>query len=215
MTELGRTDVTFTDSIRTCFVKYFDFSGRASRPEFWWFFLFAFLAQAVLGLVLPGVAFLVFISPFLAVSVRRFHDTGRSAWWLMLYLASGLGSLILVAIGFVLAFADDSFFTGVEIEAGDFAGFVIPLLLGLVTAFVCGILPLVFCAAAGTVGPNRYGPDPLQSPAEGAGPDTPAPDPIPDRPLAEPESGRPRFCAQCGTGLAPDAKFCGSCGAAV
>ncbi|MDD9855928.1 MAG: DUF805 domain-containing protein, partial [Gammaproteobacteria bacterium] len=27
------------DAIRTCLVKFFDFRGRASRSEFWWFFL--------------------------------------------------------------------------------------------------------------------------------------------------------------------------------
>ncbi len=29
--------MSFTKSIKTCFFKYFDFNGRASRSEFWWF----------------------------------------------------------------------------------------------------------------------------------------------------------------------------------
>jgi hypothetical protein len=30
----------FQEAVRVCFAKYFDFEGEASRPEFWWFFLF-------------------------------------------------------------------------------------------------------------------------------------------------------------------------------
>ena len=45
----------FTESLRTCFGKYAMFDGRASRPEFWYFFLFAFgymfIAGFLLGLV--------------------------------------------------------------------------------------------------------------------------------------------------------------------
>lgn len=35
--------MTFINSIKTCFRKYIDFSGRASRSEFWWFYLFFYL----------------------------------------------------------------------------------------------------------------------------------------------------------------------------
>ena len=30
----------FQEAVQVCFAKYFDFEGEASRPEFWWFFLF-------------------------------------------------------------------------------------------------------------------------------------------------------------------------------
>jgi uncharacterized membrane protein YhaH (DUF805 family) len=32
------------DAVKICLARYFDFRGRASRPEFWWFMLFCFLA---------------------------------------------------------------------------------------------------------------------------------------------------------------------------
>ena len=32
--------MSFTEAIKTCFRKYIDFSGRASRSEYWWFILF-------------------------------------------------------------------------------------------------------------------------------------------------------------------------------
>ena len=40
--------MNFIDSIKICFVKYVDFSGCASRPEFWWWVLFTVLASLAL-----------------------------------------------------------------------------------------------------------------------------------------------------------------------
>lgn len=31
--------MTFQESVTVCFRKYADFNGRATRPEYWWFFL--------------------------------------------------------------------------------------------------------------------------------------------------------------------------------
>jgi len=74
----------FVESISTCFTKYADFSGRASRSEYWWFFLFGTLIcgfwQIVSPLMYFIVAFALFI-PSLAVGARRLHDTNRSGWW--------------------------------------------------------------------------------------------------------------------------------------
>jgi uncharacterized membrane protein YhaH (DUF805 family) len=39
--------MTFADAIRTCFRKYVTFSGRATRPEYWYFILFLFLGGIV------------------------------------------------------------------------------------------------------------------------------------------------------------------------
>ncbi len=35
--------MTFGNAISTCLSKFFDFNGRASRPEYWWFYLFSVL----------------------------------------------------------------------------------------------------------------------------------------------------------------------------
>ena len=35
--------MTFGESISCCFSKYADFSGRAAKPEFWWWMLFILL----------------------------------------------------------------------------------------------------------------------------------------------------------------------------
>lgn len=43
--------MTFPDAIKTCFGKYFTFSGRASKAEFWYFVLFTFLASIAFSII--------------------------------------------------------------------------------------------------------------------------------------------------------------------
>ena len=44
--------MTFMESVQTCVKqKYAAFSGRASRSEYWWFFLFTVLGGIVLSLI--------------------------------------------------------------------------------------------------------------------------------------------------------------------
>ncbi|MFM8915674.1 MAG: DUF805 domain-containing protein [Candidatus Limnocylindrus sp.] len=66
---------------------YAQFSGRASRSEYWWFYLFTVLAGAAantLGGTVGNLASIAFFLPGLALFVRRMHDTGRSGWWFLL-----------------------------------------------------------------------------------------------------------------------------------
>lgn len=111
--------MTFMDSISTCFSKYISFSGRASRSEFWWFALFLLVGSFVAGaadsaifgnnvFMLGGMEFsysagyignifaLATFLPAWAVEVRRLHDTGRSGWWLLLWLIPMIGFIILL-----------------------------------------------------------------------------------------------------------------------
>lgn len=91
--------------------KYADFGGRARRKEFWMFVLFNFLATLALGVIdvsaglaseqtgiglLSGVYSLVVLIPYLAVSVRRLHDTGRTGWWLLIGLIPLIGPIVLL-----------------------------------------------------------------------------------------------------------------------
>lgn len=126
------------------FSNYSDFSGRASRSEYWLFQLLNFIVLLVtLPLILIGggasasggggglfftgaalFAFWVLIAfiPNVAVTVRRFHDHNISGWWY-------LGLLLFGLIPFVGLLAN----------------------LGLLWVLVRG----------GTWGPNRFGPDPV------------------------------------------------------
>ena len=41
--------MNFIQSISTCMRKYVTFSGRATRSEFWWFYLFTVLVNFAAG----------------------------------------------------------------------------------------------------------------------------------------------------------------------
>ena len=63
---------------------YAQITGRASRSEYWWFYLFTVLATAAadtFGGSVGNLASLAFFLPGLALVARRLHDTGRSGWW--------------------------------------------------------------------------------------------------------------------------------------
>jgi len=107
----GEDCVSFTDAVRACMQKYADFSGRARRSEYWWFYLFTGLvgvaAVTVLGVIalildatwplyLVDLVMLTLLVPSLAVTVRRLHDTGRSGWWWFLGFVPLVGPIILI-----------------------------------------------------------------------------------------------------------------------
>jgi uncharacterized membrane protein YhaH (DUF805 family) len=94
-----REDMTFIDAIKTCFTKYANFDGCASRPEFWWWFLFTVIAGLALQAVsynLSGAFSIATFLPGLAVGMRRLHDTDRSGWWLLLYFLPIIGWIVLI-----------------------------------------------------------------------------------------------------------------------
>ena len=89
----------FYQSIKSVYTKYFFYSGRASRSEYWWFLLFTFLGSMFLAIVdtllvlilpeffvfsiLQNIFSLLNIIPLIMVSLRRLHDINRSGWWLI------------------------------------------------------------------------------------------------------------------------------------
>jgi len=112
--------MTFFESIATVFRKYAEFSGRATRPEYWWFALFSFIVSSVLNALTPfsmnrnmlevgatassftgymslaGAWSLAVLVPSLAVGVRRLRDAGREwteLFWLLLPI---VGVIILI-----------------------------------------------------------------------------------------------------------------------
>ena len=91
--------MNFQESVKTCFTKYADFTGMASRPEYWWFALFCVVANFVISAVSPmlGVVFsLGTLVPGLAVGTRRLRETQRSGWWQLLWLVPVLGWIIII-----------------------------------------------------------------------------------------------------------------------
>lgn len=91
--------MTFGESIKTCFSKYAEFSGRADRSEYWWFELFLLLVivgAAMLGETLSNLVSLAVLLPSLAVGARRLHDINKSGWWQLLYLIPVVGWIVVI-----------------------------------------------------------------------------------------------------------------------
>lgn len=106
-TSVPRAGKGMFSAVATCFRKYIDFSGRASRSEYWWFWLFnilmcgIFVAVAVpLQLlemyILLCVYQVVILLPSLAVMIRRLHDTGRNWLFILLPLIPLVGEIVLI-----------------------------------------------------------------------------------------------------------------------
>jgi len=90
--------MTFKESIQTCFSKYADFNGRASRPEYWWFFLFIVLvgvACSFISTIVSGLFTLATLVPSIAAAARRMHDTDKSAWLLLIGIIPLVGLVLL------------------------------------------------------------------------------------------------------------------------
>lgn len=102
--------ISFPEAIVRFFQKYITFSGRASRSEFWWSYLFIALVKIVLDLLasglnsnffdtLPNLWYLAVLIPSLAISVRRLHDTGRAGTWILLPYGLIVGGCIVMIVG--------------------------------------------------------------------------------------------------------------------
>ena len=146
--------MNFSQSVSTCFKKYFVFDGRAKRSEYWFFFLFYILAGGISGFLDvaifgPGfwkdhgpinvIVNLILIIPILSAGARRLHDTNRSGWWQLLGL-----------IGFAITYYQKDMLTKGLITSSYFI--LSFLALGIY------ILLIVWLASKGEKKKNRFGP---------------------------------------------------------
>ena len=98
-----------TKAAKLFFTNYFDFSGRASRGEFWWAYLAFFIVSIILAIVdavIGGIIFGFTESEFLlnngffsnifslatfigwiSLTSRRLQDNGHSGWWQLAYFS--------------------------------------------------------------------------------------------------------------------------------
>lgn len=93
--------------LKSVLKKSFSFEGRASRAEYWYYYLtvalmqffaaiyFAIWPNSSLFLVLLIIAVLTFLIVFtgISVTVRRLHDTNHSGWWFLITFIPLLGIL--------------------------------------------------------------------------------------------------------------------------
>ena len=133
----------------------FSFRGRISRDQFllFWALSFFLLPVPVLFAALSGYAFafieieaLVFLYFVATITVKRFHDSGTSAAWLVFTLLFDVFVGMLVSQVLILAFV------------GQTAMYALTVLSALLIIFC-----ICLCFAKGTIGENRYGKEPYRS----------------------------------------------------
>ena len=153
----------FFEAISVCFRRYFGFSGRASRSEYWFFILFTILLGIITGLVdsmlfgvpmsgevagpLNTISALVVLIPTFAVAWRRLHDIGRSGWWIGGFWLASIGAVLLVAMSMGAAVFSPEALANAMLLFGTL----------LVAMLIYFIVMLVFLCTRGDPGPNRYG----------------------------------------------------------
>ena len=146
----GLPEVKFGEAVKTCLKKCVTFKGRARRSEYWSFAVFTALV-AIVSRFLDGLlgkwfgievvrmlTGYIMLLPSIAVAVRRLHDTGRSAWWLVPM--------------FVLSIVIKVMPDGIHEQVQDAIMVVFSILYPL--------LMLVFFLQDSKRGENKYGPSP-------------------------------------------------------
>lgn len=150
----------------------FSFRGRINRAKYWLTCLIYLIAGVLLALILGvfdialgqgaivqlsgGVLELVLTVSGLAVATKRLHDRDRSAWWLLPFYVLPPA---LVGIGLSVAWLSGRPMNGSLTGTG-----MAVLIITCMIAMAIGIWGFVEIGCLrGTVGYNRYGPDPLKS----------------------------------------------------
>lgn len=144
------------------FSRFAVLQGRSPRAEYWWFALLGLVVDMVAYVIDYGIdhagllvghggyfgmiAVVVLLLPQITVSVRRLHDVGRSGWWL----------LAPVGVAFAAGVAAGT-------TSGDIGGTGLSAVTVGLLAATCAALVMIFVwsVTRGTIGDNRYGPDPL------------------------------------------------------
>jgi uncharacterized membrane protein YhaH (DUF805 family) len=87
------------------FQKYSQFSGRATRAEYWWFYLITVAVSLLLGIVdeilntpFGGIYFFASLIPTLAIQIRRLHDINKSGWYILLNFVIIIGWIWLLVL---------------------------------------------------------------------------------------------------------------------
>ncbi len=145
--------MTFTKAVRTCLSRYSTFSGRAGRPEYWWFLLFVVLVSALLSVVdrvlfgvnpesleqsrlLTGLFQIATFLPLFAAGWRRMHDGGYPGWYLLLPMLVSMTTVLflfsgIMAFSFMEAHVEDP-----DVLRGPAAA------MGLTGVFIAGVVQL-------------------------------------------------------------------------
>ena len=142
----------------------FSYEGRINRAKFWLAVLvyavasvvgaiIAFVSPSeVVGSLINGLVSLVAFVSGIFVAIKRLHDRDKSGWWLVLFYVAPIVLAVIGGIAWMFAAMEEG-----GAGAGGL-GFV--CLAGAVAISVWAFVE--FGCLRGTVGPNQYGPDPLE-----------------------------------------------------
>lgn len=133
----------------------FSFQGRIGRKVYWAWNVFYYLMIVGFGVginsLFPAYAHLIFpvflifvLIPDLAITAKRWHDRGKSSWWLLLNIPLVIGRMTVPA-------ADPTIITDTT---------TLEMLISL-AALACGVWILIECGfLPGKASDNQYGPEP-------------------------------------------------------
>jgi uncharacterized membrane protein YhaH (DUF805 family) len=90
------------------FQKYAQFSGRATRAEYWWFYLVTIAVSILLSIIdmilntplefISLIYLIVSLIPSTSIQVRRLHDVDKSGWYMLLNLVIIIGWIWLLIL---------------------------------------------------------------------------------------------------------------------
>jgi uncharacterized membrane protein YhaH (DUF805 family) len=151
--------------------KSFTFTGRATRKDFWSFYLFIFLVCVVFSILLVltegsilgsiigflGVLLmLALLIPYISISVRRLHDLNMSGFWLCFLNPFGLPVIFVVYL-LSLDPACDKMVEKIAKTGSPWLGWILAFLFWPVGAFVSLFLLFLY---AGKHEDNEFGANP-------------------------------------------------------
>lgn len=153
----------FISCVISGFAQFANFRGRATRAEFWYFYLFGLLIiwpLSVLDAIDPGgvagavmcLFGVIFFLPMLSLTVRRLHDTGKSAACLIWLFVTYIAQIFFLTAG-IIFILDTRSSTGILGITLAILGLLCSLAGLAITIFLLGYM--LFDSSRG---PNRYGP---------------------------------------------------------
>lgn len=161
---------------------YATFTGRARRKEFWMFVLFniifglvAKLLDDVFGLsfdktgmmnggILNMLYSLFVLVPTLSLTVRRFHDIGKSGWiYFRFVLVSIIATIIWITIVVVKLVQLGVSLDPEDIDFTMLKPAIVPTLVYGLTMLVVGVWSLILMVRDSQPGTNKYGPNPKEA----------------------------------------------------
>lgn len=158
-------NVDFLTAIKLFFANYANFRGRSTRAEYWWVALFLVIVSLAFSMLkhnlLSTIFSLAVFIPSLAIAFRRFHDTGRSGWWVFaFYVVAWIGAAIMLGplVSIVITMANDPDALR-EAMLGYFTNHPVAMFLGLILILAAGIWQLIILVMP-SAPDNKYGPNP-------------------------------------------------------